>query len=104
MAKGVEGMQDFMKEDEGLCDFSKFNNCTNPPTRWIHDKRNIKWIHKDARVLEVVNRELKITRSAMSTAGALGIAGTVGGRMAYKGIKGGMKSAKVGSKTAGRLL
>ena len=93
--EGVGGMQAFMKEDESLCDFSKFNNCKNEPSHWIHDKRKIVYIHDDARILEIVNRELKITKGAISTAGSIGVVGAVGGRLAVKG--------KIGTKTSGML-
>ena len=96
-AEGVEGMASFMKDDENLCDFSKFNNCKNAPTRWVHDKRKIRWIHNDARILEVVNRELKIVRAAVGTAGNLSIAAAVGGRVATRAYRG--KQLKIGQKT-----
>ena len=65
----------------------------NPKTKKIHDKEKIIWIHDDARVLEVVNRGLKIGRSSTSATGALGAVGVAGGRMAYKG--------KIGKRTGG---
>ena len=68
--------------------------CTkHPKTKKIHDKEKIVWIHDDARVLEVVNRGLKIARSATGAAGGLGTGGVAAGRLAIKG--------KIGKRTGG---
>lgn len=51
----------------------------------IHDKTKIAWTHDNEEVIAQINRGLKIARSGVGTAGNLAVAGTVGGRLMYKG-------------------
>lgn len=59
----------------------------------IHDKTKIAWTHDNEEVIAQINRGLKIARSGVGTASNLAIAGTVSGRLCYKG--------KIGTKTGG---
>lgn len=79
------------RSDGSLCDFCG----QNPKSKRIHDKLKIRFIHEDARILEICNKELKIARAATTTLGGLTTAGVAGGRMAYKG--------KIGKKTGGAM-
>lgn len=77
------------RSDGSLCDFCG----QNPKSKRIHDKLKIRFIHEDARILEICNKELKIARAATTALGGLTTAGVAGGRVAYKG--------KIGKKTGG---
>ena len=75
--------------DSSMCDICGRNEKSHK----IHDKEKIVWLHDDARVMEIVNRGLKIGRSTTQGVGGLSTAGVAGGRMAYKG--------KIGKRTGG---
>ena len=85
--------------DKDICAFSKFSDCKNPPTRWIHDKRHIRYIHGDSRILGEVNKALKISRCAVGAAGGMITAGAVCARAGERYKAG--KDFKMGRKTSG---
>ena len=57
-------------------DVSACNICgKNPKSKRIHDKEKVMYIHDDSRVLEVVNRGLKIALGSTTAARGLTMAG-----------------------------
>lgn len=92
-------MAHLVKKNKDLCDFSQFTDCESPGTHWVHDKLKIRWIHDDAKILEVLNRGLKITKHSITSAGQFGIAATVGTRLGTRAYAG--KPFKMGARTSG---
>ena len=76
----------------------------------IHDRDKCECFHGDPRVLEIVNKELKIARGAVGAGGQAAMLGVAGGRLAYtkygKAPKVGTTktTAKIGGKTTTGLM
>ena len=76
----------------------------------IHDREKCACIHGDAKILEIVNKELKIARGAVGAGGTAAIGAVAGGRLAYTKfgktpkVSGAKPTAKVGAKTTGALM
>ena len=54
-----------------------------PKQHKIHDRDKCVCVHGDAKILEVINRELKISKAAVSTGGKVTVDAVTVGRMAF---------------------